>query len=352
MLTMRGWYVRHWSLIAYIGKRLGITLLLAWGITLITFLLTNLVPGDPVVAALGEMAASNEELVAAFRAKYGLDKPLPEQYLIYLGNLLHGDFGTSIITRRPVASDLAANFPATIEIALFTIVSAIIIGITFGVIAAYRRGKASDQVLRFVSLVGISVPSFWIAILSFYLFYYKLHWVPGSGRMSPGAKPPQSITGLYTIDALLTGDMQAFVDAAGHLALPVFVLTLYAVGMLTRFSRTSVLEVLDKDYVYAATAKGLPWHTVLFRYVLRGALVPILTVVGVVFGGLLSGTVLVESIFSRPGLGSYAFQSAINLDLFGVMGAGLVIGLVYILTNFVVDLLYGLIDPRIRVGAR
>ncbi|MDR3069698.1 MAG: ABC transporter permease [Propionibacteriaceae bacterium] len=348
---MLSWYLRYRTLLNYILRRLGITILLAFGLTLITFLLTNLVPGDPVVAALGEIGASNEKLVAAFRAKYGLDKPLYEQYIIYMANLLHGDLGTSIITRRPVAQDLASNFPATIELALYTIITAVIVGICFGVVAAYRKGKASDQILRVISLVGISVPSFWIAILSFYAFYFKLRWVPGSGRMSPGAIPPQSITGLYSIDALLTGNWQAFVDATGHLILPVFVLTLYAVGMLTRFTRTSVLEVLNQDYVQAAVAKGLSWHTVLFGYVLRGALVPILTIVGVVFGGLLSGTVLVESIFSRPGLGSYAFQSAINLDLVGVMGTGLVIGLIYVLTNFAVDIMYGLIDPRIRVGS-
>ncbi|MDR0417121.1 MAG: ABC transporter permease [Propionibacteriaceae bacterium] len=346
------WYQRHRGLLNYILRRLGITVLLAFGITVITFLLANLVPHDPVVAALGEVAASKPDLVAAFRAQYGLDKPLYVQYWIYLTNLLQGDLGTSYITRHAVAQDLSTNFPATIELALLTIAGAAVIGLFFGVVAAYRKGKASDQILRVVSLVGISVPSFWIAILSFYLFYFRLRWAPGSGRLSPGAPPPTRITGLYTVDSLLTGDFRTFVDAAGHLALPVFVLTLYAVGILTRFTRTNVLEVLDKDYVHAAMAKGLPWTTVLFKYVLRGAMIPILTIVGIVFGGLLSGTVLVESIFSRPGLGSYAFRAAMSLDLVAVMGTGLVIGLIFILTNFLVDLAYGLIDPRVRVGKR
>jgi peptide/nickel transport system permease protein len=345
------WLARHRSLLLYILRRVGITVLLAWGITVITFCLANLVPNDPVVAALGEVAASKPELVEQFRAHYGLDKPLYEQYWIYLTSLLRGDLGTSYITRHSVAADLASNFPATIELALFTIVNAVVIGLIFGVVAAYRKGKVSDQVLRVASLVGISVPSFWIAILSFYLFYYRLRWVPGSGRLSPGATPPNGVTGLYTVDALLAADMKTFVDAAGHLVLPVLVLTLYAVGLLTRFTRANVLEVLDKDYVHAATAKGLSGPVVLFKYVLRGALIPILTVTGIVFGGLLSGTVLVESIFSRPGLGSYAYASSVNLDLVGVMGAGLVIGLIYVLTNFAVDLLYGLIDPRVRVGS-
>ncbi|MDR2566303.1 MAG: ABC transporter permease [Bifidobacteriaceae bacterium] len=346
------WYLRHRGLLNYIIRRLGIAVLLAFGITIITFLLANLVPNDPVVAALGEVAASKPDLVAAFRAQYGLDKPLYVQYWIYLTNLLHGDLGTSYITRHAVAEDLSTNFPATLELALFTIVSAAVIGLFFGVLAAYRKGKASDQVLRVVSLVGISVPSFWLAILSLYLFYFRLRWTPGSGRLSPGAPPPKRITGLYTVDALVTGDFETFVDAAGHLILPVFVLTLYAVGLLTRFTRTTVLEVLDKDYVHAATAKGLPLRTVLFKYVLRGAMIPILTIIGVVFGGLLSGTVLIESIFSRPGLGSYAFRAAMSLDLVAVMGTGLVIGLIFIMTNFLVDLAYGLIDPRVRVGQR
>lgn len=338
------------GLLRYLGKRLLIAVLLLFGMTLVTFSLTNLVPGDPVAAALGQRAADDPQIVARFRAEYGLDQPLPQQYVSYVGRLLHGDLGTSWQTHRPVADDLAKAVPATMEIAFAAILAAGIIGIVMGAWSAYRRGRLTDQVLRLVSLIGISVPTFWMAIVCFYVFYYRLGIAPGSGRLSPGVTAPNRITGMYTVDALLAGQWATFLDAAAHLTLPALVLTLYTVGLLTRFSRTSFLEVLEKDYVRAAKAKGLPWRTVFFSYVLRAAAIPILTIVGLAFGSLLSGTVLVESIFAWPGLGSYAYQAAAKLDLLAVMGVGLVVGVVYLAVNLVVDLLYGFIDPRVKVG--
>jgi peptide/nickel transport system permease protein len=341
---------RHSALLRYIAKRLVIAIGLLFGMTLVTFCLTNLVPGDPVAAALGQRAADDPEIVARFRAEYGLDKSLPAQYAAYLGRLVSFDLGTSWQTHRPVSADLAKAVPATMEIAFGAIVCAAVIGITFGAWSAYRRGRLTDQALRLVSLLGTSLPTFWTAIVCFYVFYYRLGWAPGSGRLTPGVPAPANITGMYTVDALLAGEWRTFVDASAHLALPTLVLTLYTVGLLTRFSRTSILEVLDQDYVRAAKAKGLPARTVFFRYVLRGAAVPILTVVGLAFGSLLSGTVLVESIFGWPGLGSYAYQASSKLDLLAVMGVGLVVGLVYLCVNLIVDLAYGFIDPRVRVG--
>ncbi|MDR1386209.1 MAG: ABC transporter permease [Propionibacteriaceae bacterium] len=340
----------HAALLRYIARRLIIACLLVVGLTLVTFSLTNLVPGDPVAAALGQRAADDPAIVARFRAEYGLDQSLPQQYLSYLNRLLHGDLGTSWQTHHPVAEDLARAIPATMEIALCAIVASALIGLTFGVWSAYKRGRATDQVLRLVSLIGISVPTFWMAILCFSTFYYRLGIFPGSGRLSPGLAAPPHRTGLFTLDALLAGDFRTFVDAASHLAMPVMVLTLYTVGLLTRFSRSSILEVLETDYVRAAKAKGLSGWTVFRKYVLRAAAIPILTIIGLAFGSLLSGTVLVESIFSWPGLGTYAYQSASKLDLLGVMGVGLFVGLVYLTINLVVDLMYGLIDPRVRVG--
>jgi peptide/nickel transport system permease protein len=236
------------------------------------------------------------------------------------------------------------------EIAISAIILAAAIGLVFGARSAYRRGRITDQVLRLVSLAGVSVPTFWMAIVCFYVFYYRLRLAPGSGRLSPGAPPPPKVTGLYTVDSLLAGQWQTFVDAVAHLALPTLVLTLYTVGLLTRFSRTAFLEVLQKDFVRAAKAKGLPGRTVFFRYVLRAAAIPILTIVGLAFGSLLSGTVLVESIFGWPGLGSYAYKASSSLDLLAVMGVGLFVGLVYVCINLVVDVLYGFIDPRVKVG--
>lgn len=340
---------RHHPLLRYILRRLGISVLLLVGVTLVTFILTNLVPGDPALANLGEQAGSDPTIVAAYKAHFGLDKPLPEQYAIYLNNLVHGDLGESQLTHQPVLSDLKSAVPATLEIAIGAIVLSVLIGVSFGVIGAVRRGKVVDQALRVISLVGISVPTFWLALVAFYVFSFKLDIAPGSGRLSPDLDPPPHVTGLYTLDALLAGQWHTYWDACAHLLLPTLVLTAYTVGLLTRFTRTAVLEVLDADFVRAARAKGLRSRTVLVRYVLRAALVPILTVTGLAFGSLLSGTVLVESVFSWPGLGAYAYQAASHLDLPGVMGVGLVVGITYLAINFIVDLLYGLIDPRVRV---
>lgn len=278
-----------------------------------------------------------------------MDRSLPERYFIYLGSLLQGDLGTSIRTGSSVASDLATAIPATMEIAFAAVLLSAAVGTFLGTLAAYRAGKVSDQIIRVVSLIGLSVPTFWSAILVYQLFFLELGWAPGSGRLSPGLTPPPRVTGLYLLDFMLNGDPVGFFDAAAHLALPVLVLSLFTIGLLTRFIRTSVLEVLSTDYIRAARAKGLPGRTVIFNYLLRGASLPTLTLLGVAFGSLLSGTVLVEAIFAWPGLGTYAYNAAINLDLPAVMGVGLVVGVIYIVINLVVDLLYGVLDPRVRL---
>ena len=341
---------RRSPLVGYLLRRIGTSLLLLVGVTIVTFALTNLVPGDPVSAALGEGASQNPETREAFIKAQGLDQPLFVQYFIYMGNLFRGDLGTSLVTGRPVTSDLATAVPATIEIAIGAIILSLAVSVVLGTLAAYRRGLVTDQVIRVVTLVGLSVPTFWLALVSFYVFFLELRIAPGSGRISPSITPPPRITGLYTVDYLLNGDGVGFADALAHLALPVMVLSLVTIGLLTRFIRTSVLEVLGSDYVRAARAKGLPAMRVILDYVLRGASLPILTIVGVAFGSLLSGTVLVESVFAWPGLGTYAYNSAANLDLPGIMGVGLVVGFIYLLINFVVDLLYGVLDPRVRIA--
>jgi len=337
-------------LAGYLLRRLGTSILLLLGVTLVTFILTNLVPGDPIAAALGEGASQNPVTVAAYVERHGLDQPLPVQYLTYLTNLVQGDLGTSLTTGRPVTEDLATAIPASFEVAIWSIIVSLCVGTALGTIAAYRRGRVSDQVVRVVSLIGLSVPTFWMALVSFHVFFLQLRIAPGSGRLSPMLIPPPTVTGLYTIDALLAGDLEVFVDASAHLMLPVLVLSLFTIGLLTRFVRTAVLEVLSADYIRAARAKGLSGPRVVFDYVLRGASLPILTIVGVAFGALLSGTVLVEAVFAWPGLGTYAYDSATNLDLPGVMGVGLVVGVIYLVINFVVDLLYGVLDPRVRLG--
>ncbi|MGO2658537.1 ABC transporter permease [Mycetocola reblochoni] len=337
-------------LAGFLLRRLGTSVLLLIGVTLVTFLLTNLVPGDPVTAALGEGPASDPATREAFIQAHGLDKPAPVQYVMYLGALLTGDLGRSLTTGQPVVADLAKAIPATIELAVAAIVLSLAVSLVLGTLAAYRRGMVTDQVLRVLTLIGLSVPTFWLALVAFYVFFLQLGVVPGSGRISPSITPPPTVTGLYTVDYLLNGDSVGFLDALAHLTLPVLVLSLFTIGLLTRFVRTSVLEVLDTDYVRAARAKGLGGWRVVSAYVLRGASLPILTVVGVAFGALLSGTVLVESVFSWPGLGSYSYNAARNLDLPGIMGVGLVVGVIYLVINLVVDLFYAILDPRVRLS--
>lgn len=337
-------------LIGFLGRRAGTSVLLLFGVVLVTFLLTVLVPGDPVRAALGEGASSNPATVAAYEEKFGLNKSVPQRFVIYVSNLLRGDLGTSIVTGRAVSADLAKAVPATGEVALYAIIVSLAVAIVLGTLAAYRRGKVTDQVIRVVSLVGLSIPTFWMAILAYNFFFLELGWVRGSGRLSPTINPPPMVTGFHTIDYLIDGDSVGFLDAVSHLALPVLVLSLFTIAMLTRFVRTAVLEVLDADYARAARAKGLGGGRVVFGYVLRGAALPILTMVGIAFGGLLSGTVLVEAVFAWPGLGTYAYNAAKNLDLLAVTGVGLVVGVIYLVINLVVDVLYGVLDPRVRLS--
>ncbi|MFL6139958.1 MAG: ABC transporter permease [Frankiaceae bacterium] len=341
---------RRSDLTRFLARRLSIGAVLVVGITLVSFLLTHLVPGDPAAANLGQRAISDPAAVAAFRAHYGLDKPLPVQYGLYLSRLVQGDLGVSQQSHRPVRNDLAEHVPATMELALFAIAVSLLVGVALGVIAAITRDRWPDQLLRVTSLAGVSMPTFWIALLAFYLLFYKLGWFPGGGRLSPDQSPPAHLTGLYTVDAMLHGQWTLFRSALAHLLLPGLVLAIYTIGLLLRFTRASVLEVLGNDYVQSARAKGLPERVVVLRHVLRPALVPIITVAGVAFGSLLSGTVLVENIYSWPGIGQYAFRSATNLDLPAIMGVSLVVAIVYIVLNLVVDLLYSVIDPRIRLA--
>jgi len=341
--------LRHGGFLRFLLRRLAALVLLAIGITFVAFVLTELVPSNAVATNLGEQAAGDPAAVAAFKHHYGLDKPFPVRYAIYLNHLLHGDLGQSSLTHEAVTHDLGQFIPATAELALYSILFAAIVGIAFGVIAALRRNKPTDHVLRVASLAGISMPTFWIALVALYIGFFRLGWFPGAERLDPGTTAPSSITGLYTIDALLHGNWSLFVQALHHLLLPALVLAAFNVSLLTRFTRSAVLEVIGNDYVRAARAKGLPERTVVLRYIIRGALPSVVTVLGLVFANVLTGAVLVEKIFSWPGIGQYAFQAAVNVDVPAIAGVSLFVAVVYITVNFIVDVLYGLIDPRIRV---
>lgn len=338
------------TFLRFLARRLVALVLLALGVTAVVFALTQLVPGDAATANLGEQAAADPAAVAAFRHHYGLDRPLPVRFGLYLWHVLQGDLGTSALTHQPVTTDLGQYVPATAELALASIVLAAIVGIACGVYAAMRRNRPADHVLRVVSLGGISMPTFWIALIALYVGFYRLGWFPGSDRLDPGQLPPSHKTGLYTLDALLDGRWALWWQAVRHLALPALVLAAFNTSLLMRYTRSAVLEVAGNDYVRAGRAKGLPERAVITGYILRSALPSVVTVLGLVFANVLTGTVLVEKIFAWPGIGQYAYNGAIALDVPAIAGVSMFVAVVYITINFVVDVLYGVIDPRIRVA--
>jgi len=332
----------------YIARRLVLMAVAALGVTLISFLVAHTVPADPIVSNLGQIASQRPEIVQAFREKWGLDKPLHIQYFTFVSNLAHGELGTSINTRRAITKDMALFFPATIELATAAVVFALVLGIPLGILAAVRRDGPIDHLARAVSLVGVSIPIFWLATVSLVLFYATLHWTVGPGRLGPQIERPDVVTGMFTIDSLLAGDYATFRDAAAHLILPGMVLASSIMGLVTRVTRSSMLEVLSQDYTRTARAKGLSEWRVVARHALRNALIPTVTVLGLAYGGLLSGAVMTETIFAWPGLGRYAFSAVRTNDFPAIMAVTFVIGIMYVFVNLIVDLLYGWLDPRIH----
>jgi peptide/nickel transport system permease protein len=320
------------------------------GITLLTFVLSHAVPADPVTASLGEQAAADPAVVAAFRHEWGLDRSLPEQYGVYLWNLAHGNFGVSISTRQPVWLDLRQTFPATVELAVVAMAASVVFGIPLGVLSAVKRGRLIDQLTRVISLIGVSMPIFWLGLIALVVFYARLGWAPSPGRLSATLGPPPLVTGFLLIDSLLAGRPAVARDALGHLLLPAAVLATYNLGIVTRLMRGSTLDVLGEDYVRTARAKGLAEGAVTLRHAARNALIPVITVIGLSFGRLLSGAVIIETVFAWPGLGSYAFRTATSLDFPAIMGVGIVVATIYVVANLLVDVAYALIDPRIQVG--
>jgi peptide/nickel transport system permease protein len=332
----------------YVTRRLGLMVVAVLGVTLISFVISHAVPSDPIVSNLGQQASQRPEIVQAFKEKWGLDRPLHMQYLAFLGNLLRGELGTSINTRRAITKDLGQFLPATIELSTTAVFFALAIGVPLGIVAAIRQDGPIDHVARLVSLVGVSIPIFWLATASLVLFYATLHWTVGPGRLGPQIESPPWLTGFYTIDAAVAGQWVTWRSAVSHLILPGLVLASSVMGLVTRVTRSSMLEALSQDYLRTARAKGLPEARIVGGHALRNALIPTVTVLGLAYGGLLSGAVMTETIFAWPGLGRYAFQSAVTNDFPAIMGVTFVIGVMYTLVNLVVDLLYGWLDPQIR----
>mgnify|MGYP004675337581 FL=1 len=332
----------------FIGKRLIYLVVMLFGVATLVFILTKMIPGDPTVANLSQRALNDTEVVAAYRAKYGLDQPVFVQYILYIKNLLHLDLGTSIRTNKPVLDELARCYPATIELALFAIILAALLGILFGVISAIKRNSNLDQVVRALSVTGVSIPSFWFALLVLYFIYYKLHICPGPGRLSNSFSAPATVTGMYVIDSLLEGNPAKALDALQHLILPGLVLAAFTRGLITRTTRSNLLDVMSTDYIRTARDKGLSRVGLIVRHALGNALIPVLTVIGLGLGNLLVGMVLVETIFNWPGVGQFAYESVLSVDYPSIIGVALLIALNYMVINTVVDILYGVIDPRVR----
>jgi len=326
-------------------RRLLLLVPILLGLSVLVFLFVRALPGGPETALLGERATP--ERLAEVRETYGLNRPLPQQYLTYMGNVLQGDLGVSPTTRQPVRDEIARRFPATIELATTAVVFAVGVGIPLGFVAARRPGSWVDNASTVGSLLGISIPVFALGYLLKYVFAVKLGWLPSSGRESPTSFADHP-TGFYVLDGLLTGNPSASWDALKHLVLPGIALGTIPLAFITRITRAAVLEVSNEDYVRTAEAKGLERSVVSRRHVLRNAMLPVTTVIGLQTGLLLSGAVLTESVFAFNGMGSFLASAVFDRDYAVLQGGVLFLAVVFVLVNLLVDLAYGVIDPRVR----
>ena len=321
---------------------------LAWfvptllGLLAIVFFISHVIPADPAAFVAGENASP--ETVAAIRAQLGLDQPLHVQFWRYLQAIVQGEMGRSIYTGRPVAEDLMARLPATLELTLVTVVVATIVGVPLGVVSALRRNSWLDHGLRVITIAGLAIASFWFAILLQLLFSMRLGLTPLTGRVEGWG--PEQITGFYIIDALILQDHEILLDALRHMILPVTTLAVPAMATIVRFTRAGVLDALQSNYVLYETAMGYPRRLVIWKYVLRNALIGTVTQIGLIFGILLAGAVVVEAVYDWPGLGTFAVNSILSSDYNAVMGFTVIVGAMFIVVNLLVDILHGMIDPR------
>jgi ABC-type dipeptide/oligopeptide/nickel transport system permease component len=335
--------------LATILRRLVMGLPALFGVVVVSFALTRLLPGDPAVYFAG--AAPTPEAIADLRRTLLLDRPLPQQFAAYLGDLLHGNLGRSLVTGQPVLQDLATRFPATLELTLTAIALALLIAVPLGVAGAMRKGSSIDHIARMVSTVALSLPSFFTGLLLVFVFYYLVGIAPAPlGRLAPMSFPPPERTGFMVLDAALAGDWAASRDAAAHLLLPALALAIAGVGPLTRVTRSAMLAVLSSDFIRAARAYDLPRWKLVYAYALRNAMLPVLTTAGVVFSFLISANVVVEKVFSWPGIGSYALEALVASDYAAVQGFVLAVATLYVLINIAIDILYGIVDVRVRLG--
>ena len=330
-----------------LAATLSSVLLTLFGLTVLTFLIGRVMPVDPVIAAVGDNAP--EDVILRVRAEMGLDQPIPVQFLHYLSQLAHGDFGMSVLTKNPVAQDIVRFFPATFELATAALLLAMLIGIPLGVWAAVRQGTITDQTIRVVCLAGHSVPVFMLSLISLLIFYSWLDIAPGPGRQDiifDGMI--DTVTGILTIDTLLAGDFDAFKDALAHMAQPVIILAYFSMAYIARMTRAFMIDALKGEYVITARAKGLSLTTVIWGHAFPTVAVQLVTVIALTYAGLLEGAVVTETVFSWPGIGQYLTVSLMNADMNPVVGTTLLIGLIYVGLNLIADILYRVLDPRVQ----
>ena len=318
------------------------------GVVVITFLLTRALPGDPAAYFAG--GAATEQAIAEIRAQLGLDRPLPEQFLRYAADLARGELGLSLTTGQPVLNELLQRLPASLEMVLVALVLSCAIALPLGVLAATRPGSWIDQLCRLITTAGVSLPTFFTGLLLAYVFYFLLGWAPSPlGRLDPTFSPPPQVTGLYLIDAALAGDASLWWASLRQLILPVVTMAIFVLAPIARMTRASMLSVLSADFIRTARASGLSGGTVLVRYGLRNALLPVITTLGMVFGFMLGSSVIVEKVFGWPGVGSYAIDALTASDYAPVQGFVLAMGVLFVLLNLLVDVLYALVDPRVSL---
>ncbi len=331
-------------------KRLLVVVPTVFVVTVVTFSLSTLIPADPAQIAAGLEAGPAQ--VERVRKELGLDRPVYEQYGRYVWRLMHGDFGRSMMTRRPVLEDLRKRLPATIELTLLVMVIYITISIPIGVYCAVHRGSLADRLIRPLSVGLAAIPVFWLALLLQLLFYSTLRLLPATGILTRFAAfgVPQRVTGMILLDSLLAGNFAAFFDAAKHLVLPVFTLVVGRLPVAIKQTRASMVQALEQQFITTAHSKGIRQRTVVWKHALKYALIPVVTMLGLQFGWLLGGTVLVEAVFGLPGLGEYMVSAVVRMDVQPIMGGTIVLALVFIFVNAVVDVLYMFLDPRIRIS--
>lgn len=336
-------------MLKYIVKRILMLIPVLFGVSVIVFLIMRVFSPDPAPIVLGQHAT--QEAVNAWREANGLNAPMYVQFFQFIGGVFRGDLGTSYYTKVPVTEEIFARFPATVELAVAAIILASIFGLLIGVFSAVKKNSIFDNLGMFIALIGVSMPIFWLGILFIILFSGMLHILPSSGRIDPLLQPAAA-TGFYLIDSLMQGNTDAFFDAVKHLILPATALGMYSMAIITRMTRSSMLETLGQDYIRTARAKGISEGRVIGKHALRNALIPIVTVIGLQFGSLLGGAMLTETVFSWPGIGSYVVTCILKSDFPVVQGVVLLIATIFVIVNLVVDVIYAFLDPRIKFAKK